>query len=129
MSYQFYKLLHFGSILLFLASASVTLLFPREQVKKYWKILIGVAALTIFVSGYGLLAKSPYLMMGTDAAGNVIKANAGTPWVLAKQIVWGILFVGGHVVAIKMRQHAWSFYYVIVFLLILNTYFAVFKPI
>ena len=75
MSYQFYLLLHVISIVGWTSLATLMLLHPNPA--KQTKIGYGIFSLTLFVAGFGLLAKTGI--------------SASTPWVTAKLAIWVLL--------------------------------------
>ena len=54
-SYEFYKVIHFASILAFVVALGFS--FSTTAPAKWTKIMIGVAGVLIFVAGMGLLAR------------------------------------------------------------------------
>jgi len=74
MSYQFYQLLHLLSIIGWVSSA--TLLLLSSEKTKLAQRLYGVFSLTLFVAGFGLLARLGISMQ---------------PWVWVKAVIWLVL--------------------------------------
>ncbi|MEX0798749.1 MAG: hypothetical protein WD025_04865, partial [Bacteriovoracaceae bacterium] len=82
MSYQFYKIIHVVSIVLFFAlylSAAVKGKNMKKEV-----IFSGIALILILVSGFGLIAR---LGMPHDAAWPL--------WIQLKLVIWAVIGVAG----------------------------------
>ena len=93
MSYETYKILHLLSLVFFVASC-VDLLFGRPQ--KYTKILNGVAALMILVSGMGLIIRIGYAH------------NEPWPgWIHFKMAFWFLATVTAAVGAKRFLEYRW----------------------
>ena len=74
-SYEYYKLLHVISVVIFIVFSSIMLW--NKQKNKIASILVGITSLTILVSGMGLLAR-----LG-------IKHAEGWPlWATVKLFIW-----------------------------------------
>lgn len=118
MSYQLYKLLHVGGVmLLFIALGSSILLAALgaadpQRWRKLAGITHGVALLLILVTGFGILAKT----------------GLGFPgWVWAKLVVW--LLIGASVAAIRrLPEHATLFFFLLPVLGTIAGYLGIYKP-
>lgn len=114
MSYEFYKIIHIASIVLFFSGfAAATVLKQRT---KLWTILTGVALLTLFISGFGLVMK-----LGISHGG-------GWPlWLNLKLAIWFIVGVGGHIVLKRFPQFSNKMYWLAFVGLIAAAYLANYK--
>lgn len=75
-SYEFYKVIHLFSIILF--AGVLGLSFAPSPTPKWAKILMGATGVLIFIAGMGLLAR----------------IGGGWPsWVLIKMLLWVVLMV------------------------------------
>ena len=114
MSYEFYKMIHIVSIVIFFsmfASAAY-----RGTSDKLTKILTGVFVFTIFVSGMGLIAR-----IG-------IPHGQGWPfWLKAKVGIWLILAASGHMIMKRFPQFAVKTFWIYVGFLTLASYLANYK--
>lgn len=114
MSYQFYKMLHVISIVVFF-SLFAAAAYSGQSTKKN-KALTGIMLLIILVGGMGLVAK-----VG-------ISHGAGWPlWLKAKLGIWFIVGVAGHVIIKRAPQHAVKAFWASVGLLTLASYLANYK--
>lgn len=91
------------------------MLFPKEQIGVWRKVSVALAGIFILISGFGLAARLGYVTQMPT-------------WANIKIAVWAVLFVGGHIVAIKFRHIAKHWYYAVLALVIFNTFLAVLKP-
>ena len=66
MSYQFYKILHITSLLALFISYGL-ILSSISRFKKWSSILHGVSCLLLFVSGFGLIAKTGLSLQWADS--------------------------------------------------------------
>jgi uncharacterized membrane protein SirB2 len=124
MSYEFYKVLHlFGILTLFCglgASAMLSLRGGSEDetkpLRKYLGMIHGVAALVIFVAGFGLMART-----------GIVQGGAWPTWIYVKVMIW--LLLGGALVLVR-KQPAMGRLWVVALPVIgaLAAYFAVGKP-
>jgi uncharacterized membrane protein SirB2 len=118
MSYEFYKILHFFSLIGFFAAAGCSLLLGHEQRSKGIKIATGVFTLLILVGGMGLLAR-----LGHSHA-------APMPgWVIAKVVIWFALAVFIPVASKRLppNRRMLAFWFSLI-LASLAIYLAVYKP-
>ena len=115
MSYEFYKIIHFASIFVFLSALAVSLY--GNETKKHLKILMGVSSLFLLVSGMGLLAR-----IGAQADG-------GFPaWASFKIAIWLVLAIGGAIAVRRLKNHRITVFYIFTGLAIINALLAMYKP-
>jgi uncharacterized membrane protein SirB2 len=113
-SYQIYKMIHIGSIFLFLTGVAVLLLSERKSLG--WKILTGVASFFILFGGMGLMAR---LMPGQGFQ---------QPWIQGKLVLWLVLTGLGHLVAKRFPAQGLKAYWVVIILATISAYMAIYKP-
>ncbi len=113
--YEFYKLLHVGSLFFFLAGATLSFFHPLNP--KWNKILTGITSFLIFVAGMGLMAR---IGVGHGAAWPL--------WIKAKVAIWLFMAIGAPVLAKRARNHQVAAYFFMLFLATLAAWFATFKP-
>ncbi len=119
MPFEFYKVLHiFGLLLTF--SGLLALIFvrwnetePKEQVRKFAMITHGVGLVIMLVSGFGMLAKTGLM-------------SSLPTWAYIKMVIW--LLVGGAIALAKRSKNAAISYSLIVALVTIAAYTAVYKP-
>lgn len=115
MSYQFYKILHVVSIVLFF-SLYCKAAYSKSS-EKMDKILTGVFLVIILVSGMGLIAK-----IG-------ISHGSGWPvWAYMKLTIWLIVGGAGHMILKRFPHLAVKTFWVSVGFLTLASYLANYKP-
>ena len=93
-SYEFYKVLHIFSIILFVALLGLSFA-PGDPTKKT-KIFTGVVSLLIFVAGMGLLARLGIGHGETTWPG----------WVIAKFVLWLLLAISVPILVKRLRGQA-----------------------
>ena len=116
MSYEFYKILHLVSILVFFGSLGA-IFYSSGTVMKHLKILIGVTSLFIFVAGMGLIIKG--LGIGHGEKWPI--------WLWVKIIIWLLLAAGSAILSKRLKKHRVLAYYVMVFLGAISAVSAVLK--
>ncbi len=116
MSYEFYKLLHIGSILVFISGLGIS--FLGDNTNKMNKILTGISSLLVLVAGMGLIAKGLSLPHG----------ESWPTWVYAKIIIWAILVIGGPVLSKRLKGNRGLVFYTFLVLAITAAYIAINKP-
>ena len=89
-SYEFYKVLHLSSILLF--SGTLGISFALDSPPKWIKILSGLSSLLIFVAAMGLMAR-----LGISHKG------AWPPWILIKLTLWMALAIGTPILSRRLK--------------------------
>lgn len=115
MSYQFYKMIHIISIVVFFALFAVAA-YSGENTKKN-KIVTGIMLVLILVAGMGLLAR-----VG-------VSHGQGWPfWAIGKVVIWLIVGGAGHVVVKRFPQHAVKAFWASIGLLTCASYLANYKP-
>lgn len=110
--YQFYKVLHFFSIFVFIVSSSLLLLVPDRA--RFFNALSGVAALLILTAGMGLMARL---------------GGGFQPWIVAKMVIWFLVTGFIHFMAKRFPHKAQLALWVMIALTTLAAFFAVYKPI
>ena len=114
-SYEFYKVVHFIMILVFVGGMGASF-FSLEN-PKWNKILMGVSSLLIFVAGMGLLAR-----IG-------VQHGAGFPtWVMVKIALWAFLVVGAPILAKRAKKYSVTAYFAMLTIASLATWVATNKP-
>lgn len=114
-SYEFYKVLHFVMILIFVGGMGASF-FTLEN-PKWNKILMGVSSLLIFVAGMGLLAR-----IG-------VQHGQGFPtWVMLKIALWAFLAVGAPILAKRAQKFRVPVYFAMLTLASLAAWVATNKP-
>ncbi len=116
MSYEFYKLLHIGAILIFISGLGIS--FLGDNANKLNKILTGISSLLILVAGMGLIAKGL----------NIGHGESWPAWIRAKITIWAVLVIGGPVLSKKLKGNRGVVFYSFLVLAIVAAYFAINKP-
>ncbi len=114
-SYEVYKILHIGFILLFLSGIAIGFFGSSNTTGN--KIVSGVASVLIFVAGMGMMAR--------------LNIGHGEPWPLwikIKVVLWLLLAGGGPVLVKRVQKNRVVLFYSLLFLFILAAYAAIFKP-
>ncbi len=114
MSYEFYKILHYLSILTMVSMAACN--FLSNDQSKLTKILTGVFSLLLLVSGMGLLAR-----VG-------VSHGSGFPaWVNIKLGVWLLLAAGIPILNKRVQNKRRPVFFGLLFLVFIALYSAVTK--
>ena len=109
--YLFLKVLHLIAIFLFLTATSVTFFSEKDPVG--FKVVAGVSAMVILVSGLGLT-----FMVG-----------GGSPfWILAKFVIWLVITGFGAIIAKRFLKFRVPAYFLLLLLASAAAFFAVYKP-
>ena len=115
MSYETYKIIHLTFLVLAFSGLGINL-FAKSG-NKFFKILGGVSALMILVSGMGLIAK--------------IGTSHGEPWALwikLKFVIWALIGIGAPVVAKRFSKFSQHYYWFCVALFAIAVGLVNFKP-
>ena len=94
MSYEIYKLIHFFAIIsLFLSIGAFLAYSGNKKQKKQIMALHGLAALILFISGFGLIAR--------------LKMSSFPLWLILKMCIWIILSVLIPILISKKMNKKW----------------------
>ena len=110
--YEFYKVIHLGSIFLFLMGLAIALFTSKTE--KLIKFTYFFAGLLVLVAGFGLLAR--------------IGEKVSSTWVILKVIIWAILVIMGPILAKRAQQFRFLLFYLFAGFAALAAYMAVYKP-
>lgn len=114
MSYQFYKMLHIISIVLFFALyASAAVKAKNKMNFKFETIFTGILLLVILTAGMGLK--------------KFAAPGAWPLWVNLKLGIWAIIGVSAHMVLKRFPDKSVKFFWFSVVLLTLSSYLANYK--
>ena len=86
MSEEIYRLMHYLSVLVWVAGSATLFFGNSDQNPKKAKITVGIASLLILVGGMGLIIRALGLTHGSDAS--------WPWWIKIKLILWFIVAVG-----------------------------------
>jgi uncharacterized membrane protein SirB2 len=117
MSYEFYKLLHIGSLFIFLSGLGIS--FLGESSNKFNKILTGITSLTVFIAGMGLILKGLSITHG----------ESWPTWIHAKLVIWALLAIGGPILSKRLKKHRPLAFYLMLTLAVVAAYLAINKPV
>lgn len=115
MSYEFYKLLHIVSIIVFVSGIGLSLVANYSA--KFNKILTGISSLLIFVAGMGLIARLGF--------------PHGEPWpawLHVKITIWALVAIGGPIMNKRVSKGKAAIFYGIILLVTCAAYTAINKP-
>lgn len=115
MSYQFYKVLHVSSIMLFFVLYMSACFKDKSNMKKE-VIFTGVALVLMLVSGMGLIARLGFP-----------HGEAWPLWVNIKLGVWFIIGISGHMVLKRFPDFRIRYFWVAFGLFVLNAVMAIYK--
>ena len=121
MSEEIYRLMHYLSVMVWIAGCATLFFGDKTQNPKKAKITVGIASLFILVGGMGLIIRALGLTHGSDS---------GWPWwVKIKLLIWLIIAVATPVlykrISPQKRTSAGIFLMVLVFAAVI---LAVYKP-
>lgn len=114
MSYQFYKMVHIISIVLFFALYALAAFKAGSKLPyKFEKKFTGMLLIVILIGGFGL---------------KKFAAPGEWPlWLILKMVIWFIVGIGGHSILKRFPQNAMKFFWVSVGLLTIASYLANYK--
>ena len=116
MSYEFYKILHFVSIIFVFSFLAVNYFHPNPP--KFAKIVNGISSFLVLVAGMGLLARI-----------GVAHGQGFPKWVWIKIIFWLALVVLGPIGAKRLKpEHKTKAFFGLILIGCLNIIVAVVKP-
>lgn len=92
MSYEFYKIIHYITLFIFVSGLSIS--FLVENPPKLAKILTGISSVLILVAGMGLIAKGLNIGHGEGWPG----------WLHAKITIWAIVAIGGPIASKRLTS-------------------------
>jgi uncharacterized membrane protein SirB2 len=116
MSYEFYKVMHIGAIIIFISGLGIS--FLGDNTNKVNKILTGISGFILLVAGMGLKAR-------------VISKGSVEPWpmwLILKVMIWTILAIGGPILSKRLKGNRGVAFYSFIVLAIAAAYMAVNKP-
>ena len=116
MSENFYRVLHFASIIFFFSGLGISFFTDNKFLPN--KIISGIASLLILVAGMGLIAK--VLQIG--------HGHGWPAWIHAKITIWAILEIGAPILAKRLTKAKAVVFYVALVLATCAAYLAVNKP-
>ncbi|MCF8059534.1 MAG: SirB2 family protein [Bacteriovoracaceae bacterium] len=116
MTENFYRVLHYGSIIFFLSGLGISFFTDNKNVAN--KIVSGIASLLILVAGMGLILRALQISHGTS----------WPAWIHAKLTIWALLAIGGPVLAKRLSKGRAIAFYVSLVLAVCAAYLAVYKP-
>lgn len=116
MTYEFYKILHYICIFIFISGITVS--FLSENPPKIMKILTGISSLLIMVAGMGLIMKG----LG------VTHGESWPKWLHAKLTIWALVSVLGPVLSKRLKSNRGIALAVILLLMFVAVALAVTKP-
>ncbi|MFT6070166.1 MAG: putative membrane protein SirB2 [Bacteriovoracaceae bacterium] len=116
MSYEFYKIVHYITLFIFVSGLSIS--FLAENPPKLAKILTGISSIIILVAGMGLIAKGLNIGHGEGWPG----------WLHAKITIWAIVAIGGPIASKRLTSHRGLALSVLLVLMFVAIAMAVTKP-
>lgn len=116
MSYEFYKIVHYITLFIFVSGLSIS--FLVENPPKLAKILTGISSVLILVAGMGLIAKGLNIGHGEKWPG----------WLHVKITIWALVAIGGPITAKRLKSHRGLALSVILALMFVAIGVAVTKP-
>ncbi len=114
-SYEVYKIIHLSSLALAFSGLGINL-FAKSN-NRLFKILGGVCALLIFVSGMGLLARI-----------GVKHAEPWDLWIRLKVLIWAFIAIGAPVVAKRIPKFSQQYYWFCIVLFTVAVGLVNYKP-
>lgn len=116
MSYEFYKIVHYITLFIFVSGISIS--FLSENPPKLAKILTGISSILILVAGMGLIAKGLSLGHGESWPG----------WLHAKITIWALVAIGGPIASKRLTSNRGLALCVLLALMFVAAGLAVTKP-